>query len=156
ARVPLLPATQGLARRAGRRRLGTGPKDFIKRLRRGEYFTIDNLYNDALEPLFYEALAKPEGSPTYRAVGLRFPFLNGGLFEAYRGYDWRRLRLPIPNATLEAVLDTLDTYNFTVREDHPLEQEVAVDPEMLGRVFERLLDVRERKHKGAHYTRREI
>lgn len=47
-------------------------------------------------------------------------------------------------------------YNFTINEDEPLEKEVAVDPEMLGKIFESLLDVGERKSKGAFYTPREI
>jgi len=51
---------------------------------------------------------------------------------------------------------SVDLYNFTVREDEPLEKEVAVDPEMLGKVFENLLEVQDRKSKGAFYTPREI
>ena len=47
-------------------------------------------------------------------------------------------------------------YNFTINEDEPLEKEVAVDPEMLGKIFENLLEVKERKSKGAFYTPREI
>ena len=53
-----------------------------------------------------------------------------------------------------------DRYNFTVREDEPLEKEVAIDPEMLGKVFEKvfenLLEVKDRKSKGTYYTPREI
>ena len=41
----------------------------------------------------------------------------------------------------ESIFKTFSTYNFTVREDEPLEREVAVDPEMLGKVFENLLEV---------------
>ena len=37
-----------------------------------------------------------------------------------------------------------------------MEREVAIDPEMLGKVFENLLDVTDRKSKGAFYTPREI
>jgi len=53
-------------------------------------------------------------------------------------------------------LDVFDRYNFTVKEDEPLEREVAVDPEMLGKVFENLLEVKDRKSKGTYYTPREI
>ncbi len=38
------------------------------------------------------------------------------------------------------VLDVFDRYNFTIKEDEPLDKEVAVDPEMLGKVFENLFD----------------
>jgi hypothetical protein len=47
-------------------------------------------------------------------------------------------------------------YNFTIDEEEPLEKEIAVDPEMLGKIFENLLDVNDRKSKGAFYTPREI
>ena len=43
-----------------------------------------------------------------------------------------------------------------MNEDEPMEREVAIDPEMLGKVFENLLDVKDRKSKGAFYTPREI
>lgn len=54
------------------------------------------------------------------------------------------------------IFDVFDRYNFTVREDEPLEKEVAIDPEMLGKVFENLLEVKDRKSKGTYYTPREI
>ena len=54
------------------------------------------------------------------------------------------------------VLDVFDRYNFTVKEDEPLEKEVAVDPEMLGKVFENLLEIKDRKSQGTYYTPREI
>ncbi len=53
-------------------------------------------------------------------------------------------------------MDTFDTFNFTIYENDPLEQDVAVDPEMLGKIFENLLPDNERKGKGAFYTPREI
>jgi len=49
-----------------------------------------------------------------------------------------------------------DRYNFTIKEDEPLDKEVAVDPEMLGKVFEKMLDIIERKSKGTFYTPRDI
>lgn len=56
----------------------------------------------------------------------------------------------------DGILDIFERYNFTMNEDEPLEKEVAVDPEMLGKIFENLLDVKDRKSKGAFYTPREI
>ncbi len=56
----------------------------------------------------------------------------------------------------DGMLDVFDRYNFTVKEDEPLEKEVAVDPEMLGKVFENLLEIKNRKSKGTYYTPREI
>jgi hypothetical protein len=54
------------------------------------------------------------------------------------------------------ILDMFDRYNFTVNEAEPLEKEVAIDPEMLGKVFENLIEENRRKGLGAFYTPREI
>ena len=62
----------------------------------------------------------------------------------------------IDNDILADVFTTFNQKNFTVREDQPLEKEVAVDPEMLGKVFENLLEENERKGSGAFYTPRTI
>ena len=78
------------------------------------------------------------------------------MFEPIDGYDWVNTDIIIDDTIIEDVFDTFDLYNFTVREDEPLEKEVAVDPEMLGKVFENLLEVKDKKSKGAFYTPREI
>ena len=96
------------------------------------------------------------------------PFLNGGLFEPMNGYSWETTHIRLPDELFsnntktkegdigDGILDVFDRYNFTVNESEPLEQEVAVDPEMLGKVFENLLEIKDRKSKGAFYTPREI
>ncbi len=133
---------------------GSGPKNFLSALfHQGGY---DNFFDEVLEPLFYEALAIQRPDNGYPRLGCKIPFLNGGLFEPLGGYDWRGVPVLVDNAVFAKIFATFDLYNFTVREDEPLEKEVAVDPEMLGKVFERLLDVRDRKSKGAFYTPREI
>lgn len=149
---------------------GTGPKDFLRQLfnRRQKYGK--NFFDDVLEPLFYEALAQDRGVEAIypRLNNCRMPFLNGGLFEPMNGYAWETTNIRLPdelfsnsNRTLEGdegdgILDIFDRYNFTVNESEPLEKEVAVDPEMLGKVFENLLEVKDRKSKGTFYTPREI
>lgn len=140
---------------------GSGAKNFLRRLFDRENVQYDNFFNDVLEPLFYQALAVDRGSEAlYELPGCqqpcKIPFLNGGLFEPIGGYDWQTTNVLIANDTIQKVLDTFDLYNFTVREDEPLDKEVAVDPEMLGKVFENLLEVKDRKSKGAFYTPREI
>ena len=145
---------------------GSGAKNFLRRLfDRGlfqpETVVYDNFFNDVLEPLFYQALAIDRGGDAlYELSGCpqpcKIPFLNGGLFEPIGGYDWQTTNVLIANQTIQNILDTFDLYNFTVREDEPLDKEVAVDPEMLGKVFENLLEVSDRKSKGAFYTPREI
>jgi hypothetical protein len=140
---------------------GQGPKDFLRKLLNQDTIRYSNFFNDVLEPLFYDALATHRGEEAlYDLPGCptpcKIPFLNGGLFEPIGGYDWQTTNVLIANETIQRVLDTFDLYNFTVREDEPLEKEVAVDPEMLGKVFENLLEVTDRKAKGAFYTPREI
>ena len=56
----------------------------------------------------------------------------------------------------DGILDVFARYNFTVAEDEPAEREVAVDPEMLGKVFENLIEDDVRRAQGAYYTPREI
>jgi hypothetical protein len=67
------------------------------------------------------------------------------------------------NAQVRGLLRTLASYNFTLAENTPLDQEVALDPELLGKVFENLLAAYNpetrttaRKATGSYYTPREI
>lgn len=152
------------------KRWGEGPKRFMRE-RFDQVAAADgNYYHDFLQYLFYEALADERRDAAdpgyYQRLDCRIPFLNGGLFEA--DYDWRNETIDIPNHIFHnrektkagddgtGILDVFDRYNFTIKEDEPLEKEVAVDPEMLGKVFENMLEVTERKSKGAFYTPREI
>ena len=147
---------------------GSGSKHFLRELyekRHGEY---NNFFNDVLEPLFYEALRLERPGDYYSRFDCRIPFLNGGLFDPLNDYDWIETEILLPDDLFsndrrtkegdagDGILDVFDRYNFTVKEDEPLEKEVAVDPEMLGKVFENLLDVTDRKSKGTYYTPREI
>jgi type I restriction-modification system DNA methylase subunit len=148
---------------------GSGPHDFLRRLANGEYGKFANFFNDILEPLFYDTLATDRGHEAWcNRFKCRIPFLNGGLFEPLGGYDWKKIDIILPNRlfnnteyveegiTGTGVLDVFDRYNFTVNEAEPLEKEVAIDPEMLGKVFENLIEENRRKGLGAYYTPREI
>ncbi len=145
---------------------GTGPKNFLRLLFDGRKY--GNFFNDILEPLFYEALARERDQDYYSRFDCKIPFLNGGLFDPLNDYDWVHADIMLPDElfsndcktkegdTGTGILDVFDRYNFTVKEDEPLEREVAVDPEMLGKVFENLLEVKDRRSKGTYYTPREI
>lgn len=135
---------------------GTGPKKFLRKLFDGEIVKYDNFFNDVLEHLFYDALSSKSEGDYYDKFGCKIPFLNGGLFEPINDYDWLKTDIQLKNDIFKEILNTFDRYNFTVKEDEPLEKEVAVDPEMLGKVFENLLEIEDRKSKGAFYTPREI
>lgn len=146
---------------------GTGNRKFIR-----EIFdfcinkTNKNFFDDYLEPFFYEALNKKRKNQYFKRFNCKIPFLNGGLFEPLEGYNWRDVNFEIPNEIFsnekekdreaDGILDIFDRFNFTMNEEEPLEKEVAIDPEMLGKIFENLLDVSDRKSKGAFYTPREI
>ncbi len=121
-----------------------------------------NFFNTVLEPLFYEALANPHPNDVFRPFNSKIPFLNGGLFEAKYDYDKVNIKLDdtlfsnrdnVKNEEdADGILDIFDRYNFTVNEAERLEKEVAIDPEMLGHVFENLLVKEERGQTGTFYT----
>src|SRR3989338_7949106 len=147
---------------------GSGPKAFLRELFEEKHGSYKNFFNDILEPLFYNTLAVERPYDLSDKFNCRIPFLNGGLFDPLNSYDWYNTDVFLPNELFSnevktkegdkgtGILDIFDRYNFTVKEDEPLEKEVAVDPEMLCKVFENLLEVKDRKSKGAFYTPREI
>ena len=130
----------------------------------------NNFFNEVMEPIFYESLAKKEPNLKVYSVltHYEFPYLNGGLFEPIRDYNWEKTNIVIPDTFFkndnrakdgsigDGLLDVFNRFNFTVHENDALEKDIAVDPEMLGKVFENLLDIKDRKSKGAFYTPREI
>ncbi len=147
---------------------GSGSKHFLRELFDKKHGNYKNFFNDILEPLFYEALRLERPGDYYSRFDCRIPFLNGGLFDPINDYDWIETEILLPDELFsndcktkegdvgDGILDVFDRYNFTVKEDEPLEKEVAVDPEMLGKVFENLLEIKNRKSKGTYYTPREI
>ncbi|HVU09081.1 MAG TPA: Eco57I restriction-modification methylase domain-containing protein, partial [Verrucomicrobiae bacterium] len=160
---------------------GSGHKGFIRHLfkEREHYAHLiarklkrpPNFFNDILEPLFYDAISRPrlEEDHYYSQFDCKIPFLNGGLFEPLYGYKWDETEILLPDTLFAnteptgeenekgtGILDVFDRYNFTVNESEPLEKEVAVDPEMLGKVFENLLSENIRHGSGTYYTPRVI
>ena len=84
------------------------------------------------------------------------PFLNGGLFDKERdgNDDAPKTAWSIPNKAFAAIFALFRRYNFTITESAPDDADVAIDPEMLGKVFERL--VTGRHESGSYYTPRGI
>ncbi len=121
-------------------------------------------YSNVLYPLFVSLSNDGAQADSVGAV----PFLNGGLFEENSKQTQTKLlaqkSLPIKNSTFKAIFDgLLERFNFTVTEDTPLDIEVAIDPEMLGKIFESLIlqlekdpDKDLRKLTGSYYTPRSI
>lgn len=152
------------------------------------YFAIDDLsatdyYHTRLEPLFFLTLNTPvetradaldlyiRKSKSYVSkekqslmqIDLRTPYLNGGLFEAHENDFFQRNLLYFPDGYFKRLFEHFDSYNFTTDESSPEYEQVAIDPEMLGKVFESLLasfidetGSAERSARGTFYTPREI
>ena len=140
---------------------GTGQKRFIRAIFENCINRNKNFFDDYLEPFFYDGLNQKRENQYFSLFNCKIPFLNGGLFEPLDNYKWKVARFNIDNKIFSnqeetGILDFFDRYNFTMNEEEPLEKDVAVDPEMLGKIFENLLDVKDRKSKGAFYTPREI
>ena len=108
-------------------------------------------YRDRLKLLFFEGLNVPRDlkGPRMRELIGDVPYLNGGLFE--QEADDRDPAIVVPDGCIRAILEDLFApFNFTITESTPLDIEVAVDPEMLGKVFEEL--VTGRHETGSYYT----
>lgn len=132
-------------------------------------------YHNVLEPLFFEVLNTPiaERAKNFATKPwLIIPFLNGGLFtpheDDYYGSNEQQKSqftnmLKIPDNWLRDLLGVFETYNFTIDENTPVDIELAIEPEMLGRIFENLLaeinpetGETARKSTGSYYTPRPI
>jgi type I restriction-modification system DNA methylase subunit len=152
------------------------------------YFDTDNLsatdyYHARLEPLFFLTLNTPtesraealkqfilksksflsKGKQALLKIDLKTPYLNGGLFEAHENDYFQLDFLKFPDGYFSRLFEHFDSYNFTTDESSPEYEQVAIDPEMLGKVFESLLasfidetGSAERSARGTFYTPREI
>ena len=107
-----------------------------------------------LQTPFFSGLNNPDSRDLTQGLATLIGdvlFLNGGLFDMGELDDLDGVT--VPDSAIERVLSGLfDRFNFTVMESTPFDIEVAVDPEMLGKVFEEL--VTGRHDSGAYYTPR--
>jgi len=133
-----------------------GDRDFLN-----TYFHLAESYEDAarfhshyLTPLFFEALNTDRKDSVFtlplpggKTFNSRMPYLNGGLFDP----DPAPLQsLDLPPQLFADLFSFFAEYNFTIDENDPEDHEVGIDPEMLGHIFENLLE--DNKDKGAYYT----
>jgi len=111
-------------------------------------------YQDFLSVLFFDTLNTKRRDDLIKlgeGEACRIPYLNGGLFEEENKHH---RNLIFTAKLFENLFNFFDQYNFTIYEDDPNDHTVAVDPEMLGHIFENLLE--DNKDKGAYYTPKEI
>lgn len=121
-----------------------------------------NFLDKVLEPMFFGLLntrsEDRSSAPLVNGVGVKYipnadeiPYLNGGLFQQEKIDE---VDSCFPAGMFQSLFDFFDSYNFTIDENDPNDAEVGVDPEMLGKIFENLLE--DNKDKGAFYTPKEI
>jgi len=145
-----------------------GDRSFLKNqyrlVRRDE--EDHDFYDEVLEPLFFDTLNCERAD--FQSTWGRIPYLNGGLFDRDYGPNIQDLAgrqtpeaVVLPNSLFDpgagnSILRFFDGYNFTVAENIAGDEDVAVDPEMLGKVFENILAAPERGQSGTFYTPRGI
>jgi len=118
------------------------------------YADKEHFHSKALKTLFFETLNKKRSnhlSPSALGANIKIPYLNGGLFDKDISYNHN---IDFPADLFKNLLEFFESYNFTIDENDPYDSEVGIDPEMLGHIFENLLE--ENREKGAFYTPKEI
>jgi len=129
-----------------------GRSDFLPSLLDTALRTGRPFHRQAFEPLCFGALSTPAGARTGVARALGVPFLNGGLFERH-ALERRFPSAELPDDAWRELFDELfERFHFTVLE----QGDDAIDPEMLGRVFEGLMATDRRRSSGAYYTPRAL
>ena len=147
----------------------------VELLSSGAVSKNSHYYHSILEPIFFEVLNKEQRSRREEFSGESYsliPYLNGGLFSPHKDDYYQRPNgeqsifhntLVIPDAWLKELFEILETYNFTIDENTSFDEELSIDPEMLGRIFENLLaeinpetGESARKSTGSYYTPRVI
>lgn len=131
------------------------------------YFNTSGLdsskyYKSYLKPLFFHTLNMPISERNISIQDEKTPYLNGGLFDI-KDNDFYNENILFPDNYFKRLYDHFNEFNFTVDESSVDYELVAVDPEMLGQIFESLLashneddDISDRKKTGSFYTPRRI
>jgi len=132
---------------------GTGDKYYVTK--KVEAYYGNNIYNDIFSPLM-RALAGDGGID-----GERIPVINGGLFTVIDAFQDGR-EFSIHTAKFKNFIKMLSEFNFTISESTPYDKDIAVDPEMLGKIYESFITTEDedgrntKKLTGAVYTPTDI
>jgi hypothetical protein len=114
----------------------------------------NKFHSTELKDLFFKTLNSKRTNdiaPESLGKDIKIPYLNGGLFDKDISFE---NSIDFPEKYFAQLLDFFEQYNFTIDENDPYDSEVGIDPEMLGHIFENLLE--ENREKGAFYTPKEI
>lgn len=135
-----------------------GDKQFMQNLF-NEFQNKQKFHSQCLTKLFFNTLNTIRTNDVLEIEGLkgklngsRVPYLNGGLFDVDKPEETQHI--DFPEKFFFELLDFFEQYNFTIDENSPDDHEVGIDPEMLGHIFENLLE--ENREKGAFYTPKEV
>lgn len=135
-----------------------GEKQFMQLLF-SDFSDKAHFHSKCLTKLFFNTLNTRRSNDIFEIQGLtgklngsRVPYLNGGLFDTDK--PEAVLTIDFPERYFAELLDFFEQYNFTIDENSPDDHEVGIDPEMLGHIFENLLE--ENREKGAFYTPKEV
>jgi len=135
-----------------------GEKQFMQLLF-NDFADKAHFHSKCLTKLFFNTLNTRRSNDIFEIEGLtgklngsRVPYLNGGLFDTDK--PEAVLTIDFPEKYFAELLDFFEQYNFTIDENSPDDHEVGIDPEMLGHIFENLLE--ENREKGAFYTPKEV
>ncbi|NJM05280.1 DUF87 domain-containing protein [Candidatus Gracilibacteria bacterium] len=125
---------------------------FVRTRRRGS----NRYYQDFLQPLFFEGLARPRAQRSAKVIQLlgEVPYLNGGLFQLHRIEIQYGGRIAVADAAFEGSLNFFDRYRWHL-DDRPLHDDSEINPEVLGYIFERYTNTLQ-KDMGAYYTKEDI
>ena len=122
-------------------------QDFLDQELEPLFFGIFNTEPDKRERLFHQE----HWDLRWLAEWEKLPYLNGGLFERD---EVDKMKIKLPASLFEQLFKFMASYNFTIDENDPDDADIGIDPEMLGKIFESLLE--DNKAKGAFYTPKEI
>lgn len=132
---------------------GAGDKKFMQNLFK-DFTHKEQFHSKCLVELFYNTLNAKRDDQLFSCKGLdgvlnnsKVPYLNGGLFDSDKPES---TKIDFPESYFQDLFDFFGQYNFTIDENDPNDHEVGIDPEMLGHIFENLLE--DNKDKGAFYT----
>lgn len=135
-----------------------GEKQFMQQLFK-DFSDKAHFHSKCLTKLFFNTLNTRRNNDIFEVAGLegkldgsRVPYLNGGLFDTDKPEEV--LKIDFPEKYFYELFDFFEQYNFTIDENSPDDHEVGIDPEMLGHIFENLLE--ENRNKGAFYTPKEV
>ena len=129
--------------------------DFYKTNLKGK----NEFHQNWLNVLFFEALSRPSWLYPEKSYLGKFnevlkhaPYLNGGLFEQN---DLDKIGWIIPDELFDDIFEFFESYNFTIEESTPFDIEIAINPEMLGNIYEHLVNIEEQEEQaraGIFYT----